>query len=70
MTYFYPINKSIDEIYQAQTSTVDFNNNTIYSGLLSFVQINNNFFADLKISILNYASVLPYFYNKDSFVFW
>ncbi|WP_350266985.1 hypothetical protein [Mycoplasmoides gallisepticum] len=70
MTYFYPINKSIDEIYQAQTSTVDFNNNTIYSGLLSFVQINNNFFADLKISILNYASILPYFYNKDSFTFW
>ncbi|WP_237697168.1 hypothetical protein [Mycoplasmoides gallisepticum] len=70
MTYFYPVNKSIDEIYQAQTSTVDFNNNTIYSGLLSFIQINNNFFAHLKISILNYASILPYFYNKDSFTFW
>ncbi|AFP78798.1 putative hypothetical membrane domain protein [Mycoplasmoides gallisepticum WI01_2001.043-13-2P] len=70
MTYFYPVNKSIDEIYQAQTLTVDFNNNTIYSGLLSFIQINNNFFADLKISILNYASILPYFFNKDSFTFW
>ncbi|PPJ44326.1 hypothetical protein C0075_27290 [Rhizobium sp. KAs_5_22] len=57
------------QIYQARRPTVYFARNTIYSGLLSFVQINNNFFADLKISILNYASILPYFYNKDSFTF-
>ncbi|WP_036459601.1 hypothetical protein, partial [[Mycoplasma] imitans] len=70
ITYFYPINESIDQIYQTQTSTVDFVNNTVYSGFLSFVHIKNNFFADLKVSFLNYASILPYFYNKDSFAFW
>ncbi|WP_027122388.1 hypothetical protein [[Mycoplasma] imitans] len=70
ITYFYPINESVDQIYQTQTSTVDFANNTVYSGFLSFVHIKNNFFADLKVSILNYASILPYFYNKDSFAFW
>lgn len=59
ITYFYPINQSIDQIYQTKISTVDFNNDQIHSGLLSFVKINNNFFADLKVSIINYAAIVP-----------
>lgn len=70
ITYFYPINQSIDQIYQTKISTVDFNNDQIHSGLLSFVNINNNFFADLKVSIINYAAIVPYFYNKSALIFW
>ncbi|WP_350267059.1 hypothetical protein ABOD99_00910 [Mycoplasmoides gallisepticum] len=70
ITYFYPINQSTDQIYQTKISTTDFNNDQIHSGLLSFVKINNNFFADLKVSIINYAAIVPYFYNKSALIFW
>lgn len=48
ITYFFPINQSVDQIYQTKTTTVDFANDQIYSGLLAFIKIDNNFFVDLK----------------------
>lgn len=70
ITYFYPINKNLTQIYQEQVAKADFANKSIRSGLASFIKINNNFFADLKLSLLSYATILPYFYNKDSLTFW
>ncbi|QEX47053.1 hypothetical protein RUS47_00485 [Mycoplasmoides gallisepticum] len=67
IAYFYPINKTIAQIYQEQIATADFTNRSIQTGLLSFISINNNFFADLKLSVLKYAATLPYFFNKDVF---
>lgn len=69
ITYFYPINKNLTQIYQEQVAKADFANKSIRSGLASFIKINNNFFADLKLSLLSYATILPYFYNKDSLTF-
>ncbi|QMT98722.1 hypothetical protein H3143_01135 [Mycoplasma tullyi] len=70
IVYFYPINKSLSQVYQDQVANVNFAKDNIKSDLISFIQIKNNFFADLKLSILNYAATLPYFFNKDSFAFW
>lgn len=70
ITYFYPINKNLTQIYQEQVAKADFANKSIRSGLASFIKSNNNFFADLKLSLLSYATILPYFYNKDSLTFW
>lgn len=70
ITYFFPINQSVDQIYQTKTTTVDFANDQIYSGLLAFIKIDNNFFVDLKRSIIDYAAILPYFYNKNTFIFY
>lgn len=70
IVYFYPIDKTISQVYQDQIASVDFANANIKSDLISFIKINNNFFADLKLSVLNYAATLPYFFNKDSFAFW
>lgn len=69
IVYFYPIDKTISQVYQDQIASVDFANANIRSDLISFIKINNNFFADLKLSVLNYAATLPYFFNKDSFAF-
>lgn len=64
ITYFYPINKSLTQIYQEQVAKADFANKSIRSGLASFIKINNNFFADLKLSLLNYAPSCPIFITR------
>lgn len=67
--YFYPINKSLSQVYQDQLASLNFGNGSIKTGLLPYIHINNNFFADLKLSILNYAATVPFFFNKDMFSF-
>ncbi|WP_027122415.1 hypothetical protein [[Mycoplasma] imitans] len=67
--YFYPINKSLSHVYQDQLASLNFGNGCIKTGLLPYIHINNNFFADLKLSILNYAATVPFFFNKDMFSF-